>query len=301
MNWKNHEGQDYYSLSKTLHRIIKGSFTRDGITVRSPNIAELTEANQYYHEEVEKLSNNGVPLFYEVTTWNQQEEDKLELFRKHIERTKVDYYEEKRKSGNTQRVFNHYQECIQKIQELSKRKSYNYSSSADGIAEYYCQLKLAEMISDSDNLEKSIGIYNSQAITEQEYRRLCRSEPWAAMYFANKVNNSMIFNACGVFLTEEQTQLLSWSKVYDNVREHPERPADFIIEDNLALDGWMIVESENSKKRSQENVEVFKNPKIKGHTEGFVVVKSQEQANNAVYSQDTPMQKHLRNNMKGNS
>ena len=72
--------------------------------------------------------------------------------------------------------------------------------------------------------------------------------------------------------------------MYDNVYEHPERPSEEVINDDLMLDGWFALkkreaEQERNKKAADDLLD--KKSKGKGSNAGelFVVAGSKDEAN----------------------
>lgn len=53
-------------------------------------------------------------------------------------------------------------------------------------------------------------------------------------------------------MTINQRNLLTWSKIYDNVQESLECPSEKVIEDDDMLDGWFLVQK---LERERERVE----------------------------------------------
>ena len=92
-------------------------------------------------------------------------------------------------------------------------------------------------------------IIASQVITVTSYKKLARSDIWRKIYTAGNHN---IFPSSAVEYTEEQKALLSISRMYDRVYEHPEAPDEAIIDDDDALDGWMLYQQKENKRQKKE-------------------------------------------------
>ena len=120
-------------------------------------------------------------------------------------------------------------------------------------------------------------------ITTEEFKLLARSSLWRGYWNAVKNN---IFEKPISLLTDEQKALLNISRMYDNIYEHPECPDDKVLEDDDALDGWMIIQkrkNDNDKKKSQFD---STNPNLKNAGEVFVVSSSNEDSE-AITSMNT--------------
>jgi len=72
--------------------------------------------------------------------------------------------------------------------------------------------------------------------------------------------------------------LISWSQLYDNIAEHPECPPDDLINDDDALDGWMINQKrEREQKKNQNSIDSSLTDKVKNSSEIFIVAHSQKE------------------------
>jgi hypothetical protein len=87
----------------------------------------------------------------------------------------------------------------------------------------------------------------------------------------NKAGNSIFTNNP---LSIEQQILIQWSSLYDNIAECPEAPPEDVIDDDDALDGWLIIQKRNRDKNKINNL----NQKKEEGDEIFKIVDSIEDA-----------------------
>jgi len=83
-------------------------------------------------------------------------------------------------------------------------------------------------------------------------------------------------------LTDSLRGLISLSKMYDNIYEHPDCPSDDIIEDDDALDGWSLWQN---RKRSQEKKQKGVEDKLgntKNSSEIFLITEDKESAQEVI-------------------
>lgn len=92
-------------------------------------------------------------------------------------------------------------------------------------------------------------IIASNLISVSEYKRIARSEEWRKIY---SPSYSSIFPGSASEYSEEQKALLNITRMYDKIYEHPECPEQDLIEDDDALDGWMLYHQEQNKKQKME-------------------------------------------------
>lgn len=126
------------------------------------------------------------------------------------------------------------------------------------------------------SIGKLTDYISENKISDEDFRELARTEPWLSIYSIGQD----VFGIPVVDLTEEQKSLLCWSMLYTNIRKHPECPSNNILEDDDALDGWLIVQKKkNSESINKKKVDEFiTNDKIRNSDEIFVVVDNPEDA-----------------------
>lgn len=116
-------------------------------------------------------------------------------------------------------------------------------------------------------------------INENDVRDIARNDPWRSLWASRKDCGRGLLDIAAVDVTDEQRGLMLWSGIYDSIREHPDCPAEDIVEDDDMIDGWMIIqrrkrESQQAKKRGDE----IGNERIRKADEVYVVAQSVEDA-----------------------
>lgn len=137
---------------------------------------------------------------------------------------------------------------------------------------------------------------NKQSISIDSYKKLARNNMWRSYWGCNK---DQIFENAVINWTDDQRTLVSITRMYDSVYEHPECPADTIIDDDDMLDGWMIHQREKIKKaKKQEEIDKL-NPKLKNAQEVFITPQSQEEVSEimGLNTQENLNKIKTRNNM----
>lgn len=99
---------------------------------------------------------------------------------------------------------------------------------------------------DFDLINKAIKHLNENRLDTEDYRDLVRNEPWRSYWSARKED---VFGLSAIDLSDDQRALLLYSKMYDSIYNHPECPQDDVVNDDDALDGWLI---DNRKKAERE-------------------------------------------------
>lgn len=115
---------------------------------------------------------------------------------------------------------------------------------------------------------------NKQNMGVDSYKVLARSSIWRSYWNCNKDN---IFDKSVCDWTDDQRTLVSVTRMYDNIYDHPECPSDNVIEDDDILDGWMIHQREKNQKAKKQSQIDEMNPKLKNAQEVFLMPQSQEE------------------------
>lgn len=116
-------------------------------------------------------------------------------------------------------------------------------------------------------------------ITEEQYRELARKEPWRPIWNLATIEHSL-FGVPPTKYTDEQRVLCSWSSLYDSVFKHPKCPPDSVVEEDDALDGWLILQKQERDRANSTQAadELIGNEKIRNSSEVFMVARNREDA-----------------------
>lgn len=145
------------------------------------------------------------------------------------------------------------------------------------------------------NLFNSAMTYiSNHIITIENYKEIARHEYWKNLWNNNKFD---ILPETVNEWSEEQKTMFNISTMYDRIYEHPECPSQDIIEDDDALDGWVISQKlENNKQKNQKGVDNILSDRIRNSSEIFLTPTSAEdisdiQELNSADSRDKTRQK----------
>ena len=146
---------------------------------------------------------------------------------------------------------------------------YNYESD---------NLVFQENNLDYDLFNNIINKISGNILDIETLKAVARSDFWRNYYSINK-NHLLPYSI--VDFSEEQKAVLSISTMYDRVYEHPECPDKEIIEDDDALEGWMIRQQRENKKQKQEKGvnNILNSDKMKKAGEVFLMANSLEERN----------------------
>ena len=131
---------------------------------------------------------------------------------------------------------------------------------------------------DYDLFNNIINKISGNILDIETLKDVARSDFWRNYYSINK-NHLLPYSI--VDFSEEQKAVLSILTMYDRVYEHPECPDKEIIEDDDALEGWMIRQQRENKKQKQEKGvnNILNGDKMKKAGEVFLMANSLEERN----------------------
>jgi hypothetical protein len=285
-----------------VHRILSGKqvFVCNDITyeLRKPSLSlkisgdilytDAYESNLYnefwFLEDIEHL------LFeLQILPWDYKKI--IEKIEKSLESSKITLYQQYFDSTKRNKT-------KQKIQNLKKdlEQFLHKQHCLDYITlEHYCdnirneflitntlyEYNTDNLIFYNDNIDynsfNSVASKISQNLIDiSTFKALARSEYWRNYWNNNKSN---ILDDSVKEWSEEQKSLINISYMYDKIYEHPECPQQDIINDDDALDGWMLFNKrENERQKKQKGVENVLSGNLKNASEVFLMAGNNQQA-----------------------
>jgi len=232
------------------------------------------------------LQKNGI--------WTSEQEEELKILKNRLEDIKIELYLKYADPPLKKKIKDSIKTANKKINEMySKKNSMEHLTLeyyADTIKnEYilsqtiYIKDKLAFDFNHSNQYElhEVISELRQHTISISELKALARSELWKSYWTASSTD---IFSPPSYNWSDDQRTLINLTKMYDNIYENPDRPENAVIEDDDALEGWMIFthrkyEKERKKTKLMDSI----GGKYKNANEIFIVTNSVEEAKE-VYS-----------------
>lgn len=289
-----------------LNRILSGKsifyYNDSKYILFSPSIDIKYEASLLYEQIIndEKFDNwfreeNAKNILMSLELWNIQTDKILQDLEKKLDNLKVELFENFLLPSKTKMIRNNIKNTKMQINKIYLTKQNFISNTLEGYAsslknEYiicYTLYKNDELVFDYKDIQSSknsstlfnalIQEIDKMIISTESYKILARSSIWRSYMNCTKYNT--LFDNSIISLTDEQRALLNISRMYDNIHEHPECPDDAIIEDDDALDGWMIVQKRKNEKSKKQNQFDNNNPKLKKSGEVFLMADDEQDYN----------------------
>lgn len=287
-------------VESLVHRILSGklifNFENNLLELRKPNLSLKLKSDILYKESHEhNLYENfwlleDIPnLSIDIGLLSPSYKEDIKKLEKRLDSQKVSLFKEF--SDKNQRKKNK-----QKISDIKKYLNEDYSKLhyLDYLSlEHYCEKIKNEFLIlntlyrfESEELyfhSKPIdyNIFNSimtlisnNIITIENYKQIARHEYWKNLWNNSKFN--ILAEPVNEW-SEEQKTMFNISTMYDRIYEHPECPSQEIIDDDDALDGWMIHQKlENNKEKHKKGVDNMLSDKVRNSSEVFIAPSSRE-------------------------
>lgn len=284
-----------------LHQVMTG--TTRCLIINTPyyvcaaSPAHKLEAQHLFCETLHEASFQGVlteeemlEVLIENNLWSSEEENELQSAPTRLDALKVDMY---------QRFINYQSRRMEQAKRMAMRLRKRQVELAMRRHQYdlYTQTGLAQSVKlqylisrntkdanhESVNLESQsewllremLVEYNRNRPDESALRKLSQYGRWRMMWASGK-QEGRVFGVPSTWFTEEQQNLIAWSKMYDNINEHPEPPPKEVLEDEDLLDGWIILEQKKREKEQRERTGMKSNKP--GAQEMFIPAETAEDA-----------------------
>lgn len=266
---------DYESRCYHIQRIIVGQtffdFNDEPLWVGVPTPLIKLRAEHIYQKV---FSNNTQLMSYqdsiiwmiECGLWDTDREQELENAYKDLDTLKVGYLESEFNINNRDSILIGIKTTEKRILELENERNAYYGTTKEGVASWMkTRYLLGSCIYNMDGkqylntnfwdngdgnavISTAMNAVSNDTLDEYGIRELSRLEPWISIWTNSKYTNS-IFECSPSCLTSEQKGLIIWTQTYESLAQRDDVSKD-IIEDNYALDGWMI---KNAREKSENN------------------------------------------------
>lgn len=295
-------GKKFFSYDNTQYEIVKPKLD---LKLKADLLYQETYNNNLFNDFI--LLEDISVLSIDIGLISYGYEKTLKDYEKKLEDAKLDYFsfyanldKKKKNKAKVENIKKQYQNYLDKVHYLDHLSLEHYCSKIKNefiivnTLYYYDSDELVFI--DINNIDyvyfnTLINEINQDIIDIDAFKDICRSEYWRNLWTDNK--HSLINDPICDW-SEEQKTLCSLSKMYDRIYEHPECPSDEIINDNDALDGWMINQRrQNLKQKQEKGVNNMLSEKVKNSSEIFLMANNREQADSILDFNDQQSRRRL--------
>jgi len=232
-------------------------------------------------------------LMVEQGVWSEEEDLKIKRNTKKIEDLKLAIYNNFLVPVKRERIRSELRELEQEQAILFQKKHTNDHLDCEGLATYARWNWIIEnttthpdgtsYLFEEVDITAVLRLNNQYDIDSEYLREMSRTEPWSSLWKNSGKNPEKIFKKHVFELTKDQDEIVSWTTLYENVAESYESPKSEIIEDDDALDGWLVAQKRDSEKeKGKKHLEGFEKAHEKAD-EVYLVSRSKEETD-AIYS-----------------
>jgi len=268
---------DFLEREKKLYQIIinkKTLYIDNQEFILVPSTPEIKlGAIQVYNESLHKTrfdqwltDSDCLRILVDNNLCSPDIDDNLQKMEKELENIKVKLYQGYNNNYTVKKFKNMLRKVKKKQVELINiRHSLDYLT-AQGFAEterrkyiivntlYHKNGDVVwDKVEDADwrILEKVMEYMVNSSMSSSDLREIARKDPWRTYWSMHKTNP---FNIDSTFsLTEDQKNLVLYTRMYDSAFDHPDCPEEMIINDDDAFDGWMIFTRREIERKKKEN------------------------------------------------
>lgn len=236
-----------------IHELLSNTMylKKSGTRIKNFTPIEKAEAFSYSQEIYDNHFKNGVPtkeemleILIEKDIWNDELENQYEEEIEKLGGLKVDYYDNFFIPVRKEELSIFIKLKEKKLNKLLSKKLY--------LSEYTCEQAMEDAYwtfllakyGDPFSLYRQFLLIR---MSDEKIRSFYFDFKWRSIWQVCKDPKS-IFGLDINHLNDNQISLLYWSKIYDNIQESIEPPPIQIMNDHLAVDGWMVKFSKSKEK-----------------------------------------------------
>lgn len=241
---------------KLINRICSGCIQLGDYIYEHPSPKRKLKADLVYQTALTDgfSHENAIELLISQGKWDKKYDKEISIdIPKVIEDLKVQIYQ----------LYGYDKAAIPKIKEklglvkqrlldlITLKRTYD-EFTVEAVAERERTLYLIRKCAKCDFPDKLISLFYDSQLTDSQIRELARSVEWSTKWTAIK-RGLKVFSEN---LTQEQEFLVKWSSLYENILEQQDCPDDDVIDDDDALDGWLIWKRRDSERnRNADSIE----------------------------------------------
>jgi len=264
------------------------------LIVQPPTIEEQYLANRFFKKVYDEALLSGIytrnemlEIMKEQGVWSEEDEKQIGINKTKIEDAKLKIYKSFFNPKTREAAREQLKEIKNEQYNLLAIKHGNNQHDCEGVATYARWNWLIENTTyhqdgtkydfNDHSISTVLRKYNSSSLEIEQFRELAREDPWRSMWATSQSPESL-FNRRTSELSLDQMTLVSWARLYDSVGEAHEAPNEKIIEDDDAIDGWLIEQRRKREKESNKYKLDGYDDKHQGADEVYVMASSEEEA-----------------------
>lgn len=280
-------------INSLISGIVVFKLGREYIHVKPASAEDRTFADFFSQEQYDDALIDGLwtqedaeQFLIEMGHWSLEDEEKIKELEKNLENMRVDYFNNFYNSSTKDYIKKNIDKLVDRNQDLLNKKYAFYDKTCEYLKKYSHTSYLLQKTAFCANKRYACRYFANQTIFNKysatknsisaELRNIAKSEDWRSKWMS--VGKRIFSNKASSF-TDLQISIISWSTYYDGVYKSYDKPSDEIIEDDIALDGWSIIQRRKRKEEEKKkNAEQMLPENMKNAGEVFIPARNAKEA-----------------------
>lgn len=245
---------------------------KEYVYVKPPSAQDKAFADFFSQEQYDDALMDGIwtqedaeKHLISMGNLDENHEQQLETINQAIENMKADYFNHFYDSSTKEYIKRNLEKQQIKHDEIYSKRYFFFDKTCDYLKKYAFASHILQnnaygMDGSLVSSHRSVQVLYNKYVSEannigSKVRDIAKSTEWKNRWYSSKTDT---FQNDLSSLTDLQLSVISWSIYYDGVYQSLDRPSENIIEDDIAIDGWSIIEKrkrkEEEKKRSAEKL-----------------------------------------------
>ncbi len=287
-----HEREYFISRVRCGYYRIKS----DGLVIKvmPPHLEDLFLSQEHYQNVYDDAVSQGVMTeseslewMIENNLWDSTKDDKIKAIEKDIEKLQVKIYQYRFQPRMVYEGKKLLRQAERALKDINKEKQLYYNNTCEGIASQEKAVFLFQKSCQTDDKAFDFGdsvsnnlfyLWACQILSESQIRELARNEPWRSSWSVRE-SSDLFIDYKDRDLTVDQKNLITWSRMFDNINESMDCPTDDVLEDDDMLNGWLVIQRQESEKAKQEKTaDTMLSDKVANSQEILLMAHSKEEA-----------------------
>lgn len=262
----------------------------------SPKNSVLYESCDIYNKTVEEYENTPLMSNQDILDilviehgWDTEKEEFYQTYFEKISDLKIQLYNNYLNTDAQESIRDEIASKKSRFEELYGIRSQYNQYTIEGIASTQKMIFLLDKCCTINGeratkfvRDKQLLVsYYDNCISDELYRDLIVNEPWATLWALSSKDSEM-FGVPATKLTEEQQRIMSWARIYDNIRESPDMNDLSILDDQDVVDGFLASQRKKNERTKYSNIgeSRIRSSKVAKCKEVFIFAKSKGQGLN---------------------
>ena len=261
-----------------IQSIRVGTIKYENIKIVPATIDQMYDAADVYRKSYDESLNSGIMTDSGLEHWMIENSllpksffTSKENLNTSIDNIKKNLFNNRASKAAVKKIRGDLKNARAKLKDLFDQKSKMSHNTCEFIAQTEKLVSLLRATTFRNNkpykpinMNVIIEIWQESLASEPLVRSLSRCDIWKSIWANKGFGFSLFLNKPEHDLTINQRNLITWSRVYDNIQESLDCPSDKVIEDDDMLDGWFLIQqSKREKEKMEQEAEKLSGPTSK--------------------------------------